>query len=115
MLRLEANGSTGGGVVAVRGSISKELWVRWADAGGARLLPIPFPQRSQQGRAPALFPAPMWPLMSSQAEEASYLRHARFSPKYTQNGKEGRRSVETTRQRSADFFDPLENLAKIRF
>lgn len=64
MLRLEANGSTGEGVVAVKGFLSEEPRVGWVDAGGARLLPAPFPQCSQRGRAPA--PAP---LMSTQAEE----------------------------------------------
>lgn len=41
MLRLEANGSTGEGVVAAKGFLSEEPRVGWVDAGGARLLPAP--------------------------------------------------------------------------
>lgn len=88
VLRLEADGTTGEGVVAVKGFLSSEPWVRWGNAGRARLLPAPFPQCAQWGRAPV--PAPVWLLMSTLAEEASHLGDTKSFSKCAQNGRGGR-------------------------
>lgn len=52
VLRLEADGTTGEDVVAVKGFLSSEPWVRWVNTGGARRLPAPFVQCTQWGQAP---------------------------------------------------------------
>lgn len=95
MLRLEPDGTTAEGVVAVKGFPSGETWVRWVNAGRAWLLPAPFPQCAQWGRAPAS--APVWPRTAIQAEEASQLGDSRSFPKRAQNVKGGRRNIEVTR------------------